>query len=205
MNVYNSDVSRLWIISLLLGAIFGLIYDGVMQLCLSAGIKPKERFKKAYDKIVKALIFLRDFLFCILFSFCALILMYNANNGVFRWSVYFFMLLGFFIYRKTLSKIVRKILSFILIAPMWIIRKTLHILSIPIRLIFKLLDLTIGKFICIIISRMKNIRLSCKRKREEKKSKLSLMCVAESGKEEYVDIQKAQVRASRIIIRRKDA
>ena len=205
MNVYNSDVSRLWIISLLLGAIFGLIYDGVMQLCLSVGINPKERLKKAYDKIVRALIFLRDFLFCILFSFCALILMYNANNGVFRWSVYFFMLLGFFIYRKTLSKIVRKFLSFILIAPMWIIRKTLHILSIPIRLIFKLLYLTIGKFICIIISRMKNIRLSCKRKREEKKSKLSLMCVAESGKEEYVDIQKAQVRASRIIIRRKDA
>ena len=205
MNIYNGDVLNLWLVSILLGMGIGLFYDVIIQLFLSADIKPKERFKRVYGIASRIAVLLRDFFICILFSFCALVLMYNANNGVFRWSVYFFMLLGSLAYRKLLSKIIRKFLSFVLIAPMWILKKALHILLIPIRLIFKLLDLTIGKFVCIIICRMKNMRLSLKRKREEKKKALSPALEAESGKEEYVDIKKAEVRASRVIIRRKDA
>ena len=204
MNIYNGDVSRLWVISFFMGVAFGLLYDGVIQLFLSANIKIQGKFKKVWSGISHVALFLRDFIFCILFSFCALILMYNQNSGVFRWSVYFFMLLGYLLYRKILSRAIRKIISTLLIVPMWIIRKFLHILSLPIRLIFKLLDLTIGRIVCIIICRMKNKRICRKRKREEK-SKAIPPPLAESGKEEYVDIQKAQVRASRIIIRRKNA
>ena len=204
MNIYNGDVSRLWVISFFMGIAFGLLYDAVMQFFISSNIKMPEKFKKVWNGIFHVALFLRDFVFCILFSFCALILMYNQNSGVFRWSVYFFMLAGYLLYRKTLSKTIRKIISTLLIVPMWIIRKILHILSLPIRLIFKLLDLTIGRIVCIIICRMKNKRICRKRKREEK-SKAIPPPLAESGKEEYVDIQKAQVRASRIIIRRKNA
>ena len=204
MNIYNGDVSRLWFISFLLGGILGVLYDATVQLSLSANIKPKENFKRAFFIITRIFLSLRDFFFCVLFSFCALILMYNQNNGVFRWSVYFFMLLGCFIYRKTLSKLIRKIIGAALVIPMWIIRKVIRILSIPVRLIFKLWDLTIGKILCIIICGIKNKRLSRKRKREESKKAIPPP-LAESGKEEYVDIKEAQVRASRIVIRRKDA
>ena len=204
MNIYNGDVSRLWLTSFLLGGILGVLYDATVQLSLSANIKPKENFKRAFFIITRIFLSLRDFFFCVLFSFCALILMYNQNNGVFRWSVYFFMLLGCFIYRKTLSKLIRKIIGAALVIPMWIIRKVIRILSIPVRLIFKLWDLTIGKILCIIICGIKNKRLSRKRKREESKKAIPPP-LAESGKEEYVDIKKAQVRASRIVIRRKDA
>ena len=130
--------------------------------------------------------------------------MYNQNNGVFRWSVYFFALSGYFIYRKALSKFIRKIVGALLVIPMWIIGKAIKILSIPVRLIFKLWDLTIGKILCIIICGMKNKRLSRKREREERKKAIPPP-LAESGKEEYVDIQKAPLRASRVVIRRKDA
>jgi hypothetical protein len=51
---------------------------------------------------------------------------------------------------------------------------------------------------------MKNKRLSRKRKREEKRGVMP-PALAESGKEEYVDIQEAPIRASRIVIRRKNA
>ena len=204
MNIYNGDVSRLWLISFLLGGILGVLYDATVQLSLSANIKPKENFKRAFFIITRVFLSLRDFFFCVLFSFCALILMYNQNNGVFRWSVYFFMLSGCFIYRKTLSKLIRKIIGAALVIPMWIIRKVIRILYIPVRLIFKLWDLTIGKILCIIICGIKNKRLSRKRKREESKKAIPPP-LAESGKEEYVDIKKAQVRASRIVIRRKDA
>lgn len=204
MNIYNGDVSRLWLTSFLLGGILGVLYDATVQLSLSANIKPKENFKRAFFIITRIFLSLRDFFFCVLFSFCALILMYNQNNGVFRWSVYFFMLSGCFIYRKTLSKLIRKIIGAALVIPMWIIRKVIRILSIPVRLIFKLWDLTIGKILCIIICGIKNKRLSRKRKREESKKAIPPP-LAESGKEEYVDIKKAQVRASRIVIRRKDA
>lgn len=204
MNIYNGDVSRLWLISFLLGGILGAVYDAVAQLFISANIKPPQKIVGAWSIITRVMLGIRDILFCILFSFCALMLMYNENKGVFRWSVYFFMLTGYFIYRKALSKFIRKIISLTLIFPMWIMRKALKILSLPIRLIFKLWDLTIGKFVCIIICGIKNKRLSRKVKREEKRRAI-LPPLAESGKEEHVDIQKAEVRASRVVIRRKDA
>ena len=204
MNIYNGDVSFLWLMSFLLGVILGIVYDATVQLFSSANIKSPKKFQRVWGVILKITLAFRDFFFCVLFSFCALILMYNQNNGVFRWSVYFFMLLGYFIYRKTLSKLIRKIIGAALVIPMWIIRKVLRILSIPVRLIFKLWDLTIGKILCIIICGMKNKRLSRKRKREERKKAIPPP-LAESGKEEYVDIQKAPLRASRVVIRRKDA
>ena len=204
MNIYNGDVSRLWLMSFLLGAILGVVYDATVQLFSSANIKPPPKFQRAWGVILKITLTLRDFLFCVLFSFCALILMYNQNNGVFRWSVYFFALSGYFIYRKALSKFIRKIVGALLVIPMWIIGKAIKILSIPVRPIFKIWDLTIGKILCIIICGMKNKRLSRKRKREERKKAIPPP-LAESGKEEYVDIQKAPLRASRVVIRRKDA
>ena len=205
MNIYNGDVGQLLLISFVLGGAIGVFYDIILSVCEAVKINPPKKFKRVYSVSLHIALFFRDFFFCVFFSFCALILLYNANSGVFRASVYFCMLAGYFLYRKILSRGIRKLMSSVLVVPMWIAGKILHILSVPIRLIFKLLDLTIGRFICIIICRMKNKRLESKRKREEKIKALSHIPTVESGKEEYVDIKKAEVRASRVVIRRKDA
>ena len=133
--------------------------------------------------------------------------MYNANNGVFRGGAYFCMLVGYIFYRIAFRRITNKILYFLLFVPKWILKKILQILSVPIRLIFKLLYLTIGKFVCIIICGIKNKRLEAKKKREEKRRALSPVSAAESGKEEHVDIKQdpENHQTLRIVVRRRDS
>ena len=67
MNIYNGDVSRLWLMSFLLGAILGFVYDATVQLFSSANIKPPPKFQRAWGVILKITLTLRDFLFCVLF------------------------------------------------------------------------------------------------------------------------------------------
>ena len=207
MNIYNDDVLRLLLISFALGILLGVIYDVAREIFSTMFFSDSIKCKRVYLIAKSVLVFISDFLFCILFGCCALVLMYNANNGVFRGGAYFCMLAGYVSYRLTLRRITNKTLYFLLFVPKWILKKILQILSVPIRLIFKLLYLTIGKFVCIIICGIKNKRLEAKRKREEKVRALSLVPVAESGKEEYVDIKQdpENHQTLRIIVRRRDS
>ena len=201
MNIYNDDILQLLLFSLALGLISGIVYDILHSLVFVVRDSQTAKAKKLYFTIEYISLFLADILFCLFFGLGALILMYNLNKGVFRCTVYILMGSGFILYRVTVSKIIRKLLSFVLTVFGWISRIIYRVVNIPIRLIFKIYHLTIGKIVCIIICGIKNKRGA----KWQKKRERALIAVSNSGKEEYVASpkNKKNKRKKRIFIRRK--
>lgn len=201
MNIYNDDILCLLLLSFAVGAACGVLYDLLREMRYRADVAHNAvpvRVKLIFEYIS---IFLTDIVFCLIFGICAVMLMYNANNGVFRGGVYISMFLGCILYRLTLSRLIRKIFFYIfkLLRGIW--RRIAFVIFIPIRLILKIFHLTIGRFVCIIINRaLRGIRS----RRSKKSGDLALICVSSAKEGEHVDIKKAEVQKARIIIGRRN-
>lgn len=203
MNIYNDDILPLLLFALALGACAGVVYDILHALVFVASESQRAKAKKLFCVLEYISLFFADVIFCLIFGAGALILMYNLNKGVFRCTVYLLMGFGFIFYRVTISKIIRKLLFYILRVFRWISGIIYRIISIPIRFIFKIYHLTIGKIVCIIICGIKNKRDAKRQKKMEK----ALMALSDSRKDEYVtspEDSKDQ-RKERIFIGRKNA
>lgn len=203
MNIYNDDVLTLLLFAFLFGGIFGVVYDVLHSFAFVAGNRQPARAKKLFCALEYISLFFADLTFCLLFGAGALILMYNMNKGVFRFTVYIMMGLGFAVYRVTASGIIRKLLFWILLVLRKISGIIYRIISVPIRLIFKIYHLTIGKIICIIIYGIKNKREANRQKKRER----ALVASADSGKEAHVTStdNSENNRKERIFIGRKNA
>lgn len=202
MNIYNDDILPLLLVAFVLGALSGVIYD-VLHILVFAPDKISTKTKKLFCAIEYISLFVADLLSCLVFCAGALILMYNLNKGVFRCTVYILMGFGFLIYRITVSKPIRRVLSFALNIIKCIIRIVCRIISIPLRVIFKIYHLTIGKIVCIIIGGIRNKREAKRQRKREKE----LVALSNSGKDEYVAPKEnsENTRKERIFIGRKNA
>lgn len=198
MNIYNDDILYLLLLSLCAGAACGVSYDILREMRYrsddAADVVPV-KVRRIFEYIS---VFLTDILFCLIFSICAVMLMYNANNGVFRGGVYISMFLGCILYRLTISRVMRIVFSYMFKFLRAICQKIVFVVFIPIRLILKIFHLTIGRFVCIIIKRA--VRGIKKRKRKD----LALICVDHEEDGDHVDIKKAEVQKARIIIGRRN-
>ncbi|MBE6695069.1 MAG: hypothetical protein E7587_01300 [Ruminococcaceae bacterium] len=129
MYVSMSELSKMFLYSILLGFFLGAVYDLVRLSRIAVGIKydTSESSKYAFGKyaligrffhleekkathkkefFLSSFIFLGDIVFCLFSSVAIAIFIYHFNNGEFRAFVLFGAILGFLTYYFTLGKIV---------------------------------------------------------------------------------------------------
>ena len=103
----QSETLLLILRSFLSGIVLGVIYD-----VFTVALKMPTGDRRALVKVISSvLLFLFDFVFCLLCAAVSLLLMYYSNRGFFRAFVFAFMLLGFLCFRCSLGILFRKLLS----------------------------------------------------------------------------------------------
>lgn len=122
------EVSRDWqvqtiLFSFVLGVIIGIIYDVFYVLGLILGVKEGEiridslkkiiAFKKKGKKLDFVIVFVLDILFFIVITPLCAVAIYLLNKGILRWYISLGTILGFLVYKHTVSKIVIQISSVI--------------------------------------------------------------------------------------------
>ena len=91
----QSETLLLILRSFLSGIILGVVYD-VFTVALK---KPASDSRAPVKVLFSVLLFLFDFLFCLLCAAVSLLLMYYSNRGFFRALVFVLMFLGFTCFR----------------------------------------------------------------------------------------------------------
>lgn len=129
--------------SVVLGLLFGLIYDCVRILRCFLGIRYKrymfKRLKcidedtsvgKAYESIVMGI---TDIIYFVTIAVIMSVFVYFVNNGKIRWYIYFGAFFGFMLYYFTLGRVVISLSSLIVIRIRKIFKIILVCLFEPIR------------------------------------------------------------------------
>ena len=121
MTVSQLAIAQLYVCALLLGAGLGVAYDllripGILFGADSAFAKRAQAFslplignrpRRKHTKLLGVVIFIEDFLFCIVAGVAVILLFYELYNGKLRYVAFLFLALGFFLYRFTLGKGIR--------------------------------------------------------------------------------------------------
>lgn len=149
--------------SFLSGVILGVVYD----IFTTALKTPPTDTKKFIKIIFSCLLFVFDFLFCVVCGVVALLLMYYSNRGFFRAIVLPIMFIGFISFRVSIGILFRKLLRVVY----GLVLKLLKILLIPLKFIksklILLYRLTIGKILDKIVLRVKTGREARKNRRTQ--------------------------------------
>lgn len=152
MEISQTALALLYFYAFLLGLFLGAVYDcfritrvffGVhysrktakrlrtLQLPL---LKPKK--ERHSIKGLGLLMFFEDLLFSLLAGSSLIILLYEFNNGKFRFLVVVFLLVGFVIYRETMGRAVMLFSEAIAFALETALRYAFFFISLPIRLLY---------------------------------------------------------------------
>lgn len=160
MALSQSAIARLYLFGALLGAIAGGVYDffrafrqqnscaaskKLQKIELPLLPKKKERKRRRGLGVV---IFIEDFLFCVLSGIALAILFYEWNDGVVRLPVILVFLGGFFLCRIALGRFFSAVSEVALFCLETTVRYLFFFLFYPIRALGKLL-LRFGKFITL--------------------------------------------------------
>ena len=122
MIISQTQLAMLYVSACLLGAALGLLYDGFRILRVFLGERFSQagnRFqnvklplitmggnRKKHRKILSVVVFLEDFLFCVLAGIAIVLLVYQLNNGKIRLLIFPLAAVGFVVYRHTVGRIV---------------------------------------------------------------------------------------------------
>jgi hypothetical protein len=152
MNLSQSAIFWLYACSALLGIALGLFYDGlrITRIFLGESYSINGEFyerelpligrvrKKGKRRVLRSVIFLEDFFFCILAGIFQILLFYQLYNGNVRLPAILFLIGGFFAYRLTLGKPIlwcsERIAFFVECA----VRYTFFIVFLPVKLLLSL-------------------------------------------------------------------
>ncbi len=104
--------------------------------------------------------FFEDLLFSLLAGASLIILLYEFNNGKFRFLVVFFLLLGFLFYRETVGRVVMLFSEGIAFVLETALRYVFFFIGLPIRLIYSQLS----RFTAKLYEKCKKNRLEHQRK-----------------------------------------
>ncbi len=125
------------LVCVIVGSLFGILYDVVRVIYILSGIDPHESKKR--NVVSKLLILLFDLIYMLIVTVVFAVVLYALAFGKFRVIFGISCIVGFLIYNKTLSKIViniiRKLASLLNSAAKWIFRIFLY----PIKSIIKFL------------------------------------------------------------------
>ncbi len=129
--------------SLCFGAFSGFYYDLFRFLRAVFGKKKNALpAKKAFAVLRFSITFVSDFLCIALLGVFYTLFLYEVHNGVFRFYAFFSLVAGFWIYGKTLGKLVR----FLLFRLAYVIRKCLSFLFYPVFRFFRNIFIPFGRY-----------------------------------------------------------
>lgn len=142
--------------SVLIGTLFGLIYDTcqLLKMILSpVEIHGLERirllFKYSNKSISKrkeiVINFVWDILFFVIITLISIVFVHGANNGSFRLFIMIGGIVGFVAYKATIGKIVNLLFSLLVIVFKSLFDRLLNIIKKPIKSFVKLLKGKIAK------------------------------------------------------------
>ncbi len=106
------SMSAVLLLSALLGAFLGLVYDTVKFVREIISVKISGKYRRLMSVFCFSLTFVFDLLF---FSFCGIalsIFLFYTNDGIFRLSSVMLTVIGFCVYSATLGKIIYSLLKF---------------------------------------------------------------------------------------------
>lgn len=118
MTFYVTDQNRVVLTMIVLGAVFGLLWDIL-------------RIKRYFIKTGYWWIFAEDLVFCVVFAFVYHIAVFAANYGYVRWFQAAGAGLGFALYRLMLSDAVMKILITVTAAVSAVIYRVMSVVLHP--------------------------------------------------------------------------
>ena len=121
MTVSQTQLALLYLNALLLGVGLGLAYDLIRIVRILLGeqfstsacrfrdaqlplLSAKKR--KRHPRMLKLLVFVGDFLFCIFAAIAMILLFYQINNGKVRFLAFPMAGIGFYLYRRSLGRAV---------------------------------------------------------------------------------------------------
>jgi hypothetical protein len=137
MNIFfPPHQEKVFVIMLIFGVISGVLFDLF-------------RVKRHLLGENSVILFADDLIFSLLTLLLFLFTVFVANNGIFRWYEVLFSLIGFWLYRLTLSKT----LIFVSFKVIDFVKKLLGIAAFPVKLIFSILF--------VLISPVKQLIIRC--------------------------------------------
>ncbi len=157
MNVSQERLLYILFISLVLGVFLGVVYDffRIRRVSYSVGKKSNN----IRERVEVAIIAFEDILYSLICSIVVCIFIFYTNSGKFRALALFGALAGFYIYYKTVGRLViacsEKIIRFV----KYILRKIYTIFLLPLLHIATfLIKITIGRLFSVVFTymRMKN-------------------------------------------------
>lgn len=116
MELSQSEIAVLHLAALILGVALGLFFDLLRlprRLFDSDWSRSKPRIAAPLRKrrAVWIVVFLEDFLFCIVASVAFILLFYEKNNGKIRPAAFLAAIAGFFGYRATLGRLTNRLIG----------------------------------------------------------------------------------------------
>ena len=151
MNEFFYDSYQLILSFLIPGIVLGVIYDIFRVLRLArANTKGNIcfRLKKHFEldtndssrkskRNLNILIFLEDFIFCIIGAFIEILLFYHLNAGVIRIYAILISIIGFFIYQHSISYLIIHVAQYVICCICHLIYYMLIIVLTPFVCIYK--------------------------------------------------------------------
>ncbi len=134
MTFYVTDQNRVVLVLILLGALFGFLRDI---------IKIKRYFIKTGSILRNA----EDIVYCIVFAFVYHITVFVTNYGYVRWYEFAGTVLGFMLYRMTLSVPVIGIMKKVLSLVFGLVRRILLVVLSPVLFVFKIVAGIVKKYL----------------------------------------------------------
>lgn len=204
MRISQSALFYLCCVSFLLGLLLALLYDFLYmtRLWLMPGNKRytvmaiqklrAARIKEGRSdarKGIRAVLFLDDVFFCLVVALAIILVLYWLNNGAFRAAAPLCMVLGFGLFRATLSKGVRIVLQWFAFG----VETVLYMLLMP----FKRLFAYIAKLCQKSVQKQRQKRLFKQRQANTKQALQNIERTAQGLLPIYanVKIQKGEGRA----------
>ena len=121
MTFYVTNQNTVVLVLTLLGAVSGVIRDIV-------------KVKRRFARTGKILEFAEDFICCIILTFVYHMAVFVTNYGYVRWYEFACLVVGFALYRITISSLVVKALSFVA----GLVQRLVRLIMRPIAMAFKM-------------------------------------------------------------------
>jgi hypothetical protein len=153
MAISQLALARMYLLAIFLGVGLGAVYDvlRITRIFLGLHYRPQSAmrwqavrlpylpFKKAKGerRILGAVVFVEDFLFCMLAGIGLILLLYAANSGRFRMLTVLCAGMGFAAYRATLGSLVMQMSEAIAFFVATAVRYVLFFLTLPLRWLWR--------------------------------------------------------------------
>ena len=133
--------SMAWVLflSVLLGAFFGLVYDGIRFFRELFCLKVAGKYRRVALAVAFAITLLLDLIFFLFCGAAISIFLFYTNDGIFRLSSVTMTVVGFLIYRVTIGKIIYALLKFLEKIFKKVVIFSVNAIAFPIKSVYNIL------------------------------------------------------------------